>query len=90
MLPRNDQTQYFQYARLLMTYKIANEKVGITEKGKQSRHMLEKTERAVNNGQFRDTGTIGYTRHRTKKKPDIVNTYHKVKVYVFNINPKYI
>ena len=39
MLPRNDQTQDFQYARLVMTYKIANEKVGITEKDKESRHM---------------------------------------------------
>ena len=27
---------------------------------------LEKTEGAIKNGQFRDTGNIGYTRHRTK------------------------
>jgi len=28
--------------------------------------MSEKTERVINNGQSRDTGNIGYTRHRTK------------------------
>jgi hypothetical protein len=28
--------------------------------------MLEKTEGAIENGQSRDTGNIGYTRHRTK------------------------
>ena len=27
---------------------------------------LEKTEGAIKNGQSRDTGNIGYTRHRTK------------------------
>ena len=27
---------------------------------------LEKTKGAIKNGQFRDTGNIGYTRHRTK------------------------
>ena len=29
--------------------------------------MLEKTEGAINNGQPRDTGNIGYTGHRTNK-----------------------
>ena len=28
--------------------------------------MLEKTEGVINNGQSRDTGNTGYTRHRTK------------------------
>ena len=28
--------------------------------------MLEKIEVAIKNGQSRDTGNIGYTRHRTK------------------------
>ena len=28
--------------------------------------MLEKTEEAIKNGQSRDTGNIGYTRHKTK------------------------
>ena len=27
---------------------------------------LEKTKGAIKNGPFRDTGNIGYTRHRTK------------------------
>ena len=27
---------------------------------------LEKTERAIKNGQFRETGNIGYTRHKMK------------------------
>jgi hypothetical protein len=27
---------------------------------------LEKTKEAIKNGPFRDTGNIGYTRHRTK------------------------
>lgn len=39
MLPRNGQKQDFQYVRLITTYKIGNEKVGITEKGKQSGRM---------------------------------------------------
>ena len=29
---------------------------------------LDKAEDAIKNGQFRDTDTIGYTRHRTKIK----------------------
>ena len=28
--------------------------------------MLEKTERAIKNGQSKETGNAGYTRHRTK------------------------
>ena len=30
------------------------------------KEMLEKTEEAIRNATFRDTGNIGYTRHRTK------------------------
>ena len=30
--------------------------------------MIEKTERTIRNGQSRDTGNIGHTRHRTKTK----------------------
>jgi len=30
------------------------------------KYMLEKPEEAIKNGQSRDTGNIGYTRHRTK------------------------
>ena len=30
--------------------------------------MLEKTERAIKNEQYRDTSNIGYTRHMKKKK----------------------
>ena len=30
-----------------------------------SKYTLEKTNEAINNVQFRDTGNIGYTRHRT-------------------------
>jgi hypothetical protein len=29
--------------------------------------MLEKTEGAINKGQYRETGNIGYSRHRTNK-----------------------
>ena len=29
--------------------------------------MLENTEKAIKNGQSRETGNIGYTRHRTNK-----------------------
>jgi len=31
--------------------------------------MAETTEGAIMNGQFRDTGNIGFTRHGMKKKP---------------------
>ena len=30
--------------------------------------MLEKTEGVIKNGQFRDTGNIRYTRHRTDNR----------------------
>jgi hypothetical protein len=29
--------------------------------------MLEKTEREIKNGQSRETGNVGHTRHRTNK-----------------------
>ena len=40
--------------------------------------MLEKTEEATKNGQSRDTGNIGITRHRTKKNKT-KNTTQKTK-----------
>ena len=33
--------------------------------------MLEKTEGAIKNGQSRETGNIGFTRHKTKTKKAI-------------------
>ena len=38
--------------------------MGAQDTGK---YMLENTEGAINNGQSRETGNIGYTRHRTNK-----------------------
>jgi len=40
--------------------------------------MLEKTEEQIKNGQSRDTGNIGYTRHRTKTNKT-KNTKQKIK-----------
>ena len=37
-----------------------------TEGGNKEWTILEETEGAIKNGQARDTGNIGYTRHRTK------------------------
>jgi hypothetical protein len=39
--------------------------LGTQDKDKQ---MLENTEGAIKNGQYRETDNIGYTRHRTKTK----------------------
>jgi hypothetical protein len=33
-----------------------------------SKSTLEKTERAIKNGQSKNTGNIGYTRHRTYRR----------------------
>ena len=33
----------------------------------QGKYMLEKTEGTIKNGQSRDTGNVGHTRHRTNK-----------------------
>jgi hypothetical protein len=43
--------------------------------------MLEKTEGAITNGQPRNSGNIGHTRHRTKvnKKQIKKNTTQKIK-----------
>jgi hypothetical protein len=38
--------------------------LGTQDKDKQ---MLENTEGAIKNGQYRETDNIGYTRHRTNK-----------------------
>ena len=41
--------------------------------------MLENTEGAIKNGQSRETGNIGYTRHRTNKTKTIQrNWQHRV------------
>ena len=42
--------------------------------------MLEKTERQIKNGQFRDTGSIRYTIHRTKTNKTIITTQKIKKV----------
>jgi hypothetical protein len=39
-------------------------------------YTLEKTERAVKNGQSRETGNIEYTRHRQKQKHTTQKTNH--------------
>ena len=36
------------------------------DEDKQNIETLEKTEVAIKNGQFRETGNVGYIRHRTK------------------------
>ena len=41
--------------------------------------MLEKTEREIKNGQSRDTGNIGYTRHMTKTNKKHTHTSQKTK-----------
>ena len=37
----------------------------------QDKYMLENSEGAIKNGQSRETGNIGYTRHRTNKRQRI-------------------
>ena len=37
-----------------------------TQGTQDTRQRLEKTEGAINNGQSRETGNIGYTRHKAK------------------------
>ena len=48
--------------------------------------MLEKTEREIKNGQSRDTGNIGYTRHMTKTNKKHTHTSQKTKTRS-NTNP---
>jgi len=48
--------------------------------------MLEKTEREIKNGQSRDTGNIGYTRHMTKTNKSHTHTSQKTKTRS-NTNP---
>ena len=43
--------------------------------------MLEKTEGAIKNGQFRETGNIGYTRHRKKTKKQKTTKHNTEKKY---------
>ena len=48
---------------------------------------LEKTKGTIKNGQSRDTGNNGYTRHRTKiSKTHIKNTTQKI-IKFSNTNP---
>ena len=42
--------------------------LGTQDRTKRSKETLEKTEEAIRNGQSKDTGIIGYTRHRTNKR----------------------
>jgi hypothetical protein len=39
--------------------------------------MIEKTEEAIKNGQSRETGNIGYTRHRTMTNKQKTKTKHR-------------
>ena len=41
--------------------------------------MLEKTEGTIKNGQFRETGNIGFTRHKTKTKKGKTKTTQTTK-----------
>ena len=41
--------------------------------------MLEKTEWTIKNGQSRNTGNIGYPRHRTKTNKIKINPTQKIK-----------
>jgi hypothetical protein len=45
-------------------------------------YTLEKTERTIKNWQSRDTGNIGYTRHRTKTKHKNTTQHRKLKRWV--------
>jgi hypothetical protein len=38
--------------------------------------ILEKTEREMKNGQFRDTGNIGHKTQKTKRQTNKINTKH--------------
>jgi len=50
--------------------------------------MLENTERAIKNGQSRETGTVGYTRRRqTKEKQNTICVgHHYVQTNTNNVN----
>jgi hypothetical protein len=43
------------------------EKLATQDTQDKDKQMLENTEEAIKNGQPRETGNIGYTRHRTNK-----------------------
>ena len=46
--------------------------------------MLEKTEGAIKNGQFRETDNIGYIRHKTKTNQTKNKTKQNTTQYVFD------
>jgi hypothetical protein len=46
--------------------RVGNPETLVTLATQDTRQRLEKTQGQIKNGQFRDTGNIGYTRHRTK------------------------
>jgi hypothetical protein len=45
---------------------MGNPETLVTLATQDTGQMLEKTQGQINNGQSRDTGNFGYTRHRTK------------------------
>jgi hypothetical protein len=47
---------------------MGNPEILVTLATQDTRQRLEKTQRQIKYGQSRDTGNIGYTRHRTKVK----------------------
>jgi hypothetical protein len=46
--------------------RVGNPETLVTLATQDTGQRLEKTQGQIKNGQFRDTGNIGYTRHRTK------------------------
>ena len=53
--------------RICFTTNVDNKRIGTRNHVlTRSKYTLEKTEGAIKNEQFRDSGNIGYTRHRTK------------------------
>ena len=46
--------------------RMGNPEILVTLATQDTGQRLEKTQRQIKNGQSRDTGNIGYTRHRTK------------------------
>jgi hypothetical protein len=46
--------------------RVGNPETLVTLATQDTGKRLEKTQGQIKNGQFRDTGRIGYTRHRTK------------------------
>ena len=70
--------------RICFTTDVDNKRMGTRNVLTHSKYTLEKTEGAIKNEHFRNTGNIGYTRHRTKTNKE--KNKHKAKK-MNNTNP---